>query len=201
MKISSLEYRKRVTKEPYTYEELGAIGTFDPCEPKEAKAYFTALAKYVDECLSGTGEVTTVMKSEASPVTTMTTETATPPEKKPRAARKAASKAVVEEVASVIESIEEVKPEPVAEAAAEEEEEKPKRKKALKFDNYDRTNEIHKTIFVECVVKILPEYRTDIKTKPLVKAASQKLEGCAFLDSEGKVVDTFMADLKVLLGK
>lgn len=66
---------------------------------------------------------------------------------------------------------------------------------------YQRTNETHKDIFSLTLKKIAPKWKSSTASKTHAKNVSKKMNGKDFLDENGKVLASFEAETKKLMGK
>ena len=113
-----------------------------------------------------------------------------------------------EETEEETETEEEVETEETEEEETETEEEEiedppPKKGKTFKKkpQAYQRENKTHKDIFSSVLKKVAPKWKSSFESKAHAKKVSQKLNGKDFLDENGKVLSSFEAEAKKLMGK
>lgn len=75
-----------------------------------------------------------------------------------------------------------------------------KKSSRSKSTPYDRTDELHKKRFTEALHSFFPKWNKTAEGKKKAKTVSLKLNGTAFLDSEGEFSDEFIGNLRKAWG-
>lgn len=110
---------------------------------------------------------------------------------------------VVEEKAPVKEvkgSEEPVKEEPTPEKKKAAPKKETGTKKKAKAQPYDRELPLHRQLMGETLDEVFADWRSNDEIGKKARTASREFVGKDFLDSDGKVVDSFKAELKEFLG-
>lgn len=147
------------------------------------------------ECIASVKqEVLHALGLSVDPVpTTKPVEPAVPQAAKKTPAKKAPAKKVEEVKPEPAPVVEEVKPEP----AKPVEKKAPAKKKAVKMVPYNRDEQSHKTEFAKVLVSINPNWQAECAQ--LAKAASVALNGTDMLDENGKVLGSFVEQVKAAI--
>lgn len=188
MEILEVKYAKRFNLGDYQHEEYTVVAEVE--EGESADTVLATIKELVHRNQAGKSSV--VEPSLAAPVA----EEAPAPKKgkgRPPGAKNK-PKAVEEVPAEVVAEVEEHE---AKEEAKEEEEKAPPQKKLKKVGEvYSRSSEIHKKIFAEILGDVYPMWKSTDAGKSKAKNASMKMEGVEFLDSEGEVLESFLAELE-----
>jgi len=168
-RIAEISYMKRTNLGNYEHEEITATVVLD--EGDDAEQSLVDLKAFV----AGEKKETPAPKTVA-----------------PKKSKAIEKEEEIEEIEEVVEEDEEEEVKPKAKAKTTP---APKKKKS-KATPYDREEELHKTIFGDCLTEINKKWRTDKKLKLKAQAASRVLNGADFLDADGEVLESFKESLE-----
>jgi outer membrane biosynthesis protein TonB len=213
MKASEIKYSRKVNLGNYEAEEFSATAVLaeDEGDMESLTTAFCELKKSVLAAVTpGSGASESEEETEESKPGKKNSPgkkrgpKPKPPEPEEEETEEEESEEEVEETEEEAEAeeTEEESEEETEEEEAEEEEETPPAKTAKakggksKAAKYDRANETHKKLFAEQLTKINPKWNKDAKLKEAAKKLSAKLQTKDFMDKEGKMLPTFIAELK-----
>lgn len=186
MGILEVKYAKRFNLGDYQHEEYTIVAEVE--EGESADTVLATIKEMVHRNQAGKSNVDEpkmqVAATEEQPVAKKGKGRPPGAKNKPKGTVEAASEVVAKE-----------EDEKEEEAAAEEK--APPQKKLKKVgETYSRSSEIHKKIFAEILGDVYPMWKSTEDGKSKAKNASMKMEGVEFLDSEGEVLESFLAELE-----
>lgn len=195
MKFTEVKYSKRFNDGNYEHTEISIAAQVDGDDVVECVSQLKE-AVYSSRNQEATGETAPV--KDSAPVEEAEEEQEEIIEKPKRN-----KKPKVEE--EVEAEAEEETEEEEAEAEEEQEEEvddKKKKRFRSKAAPYDRTNEVHRSIFLGALKEIDQKWNSSDAKKARAKKVSVNLDGTDFLDKEGEILPGFVKEMrKAFTGK